>query len=184
MTLENVIAEAKALSLKSAHPQYIVDLGNEDFELHNRFTLEPGTKVYATYKKGEPVNEVKIKTQKDVETIKTEKPAKKEKKVAAKKVAAKKEKPAKKVAAKKEKPAKKVAAKKVAKNDEAEHPIKREIKGGACLVILEAIKKKACTKEQLAKLAKTKENNVPWYLGKIRNNGYKVTLTEAGYTAK
>lgn len=55
------------------------------------------------------------------------------------------------------------------------------IKGGAAKIILDAIKKNAQTKEQLAKLAKTKLTNVGWYLNKIKNNGHAVKLTDKGY---
>jgi len=93
-------------------------------------------------------------------------------------------------------PATKAAPKKLAKaaketkpvkksNGEVQHPRFRPIVGGAALTILEALKKgKPLTKEALAKLADTKVGNVPWYIGKIKNNGHKVEATESGYKLK
>ena len=81
---------------------------------------------------------------------------------------------------------KKVAAKKTAKkkSGSATRALDAPIQGGAAKVIFDAISKKAHTKEQLAKLADTKEGNIGWYLNKIRNNGHDVQNTEKGYIIK
>jgi hypothetical protein len=81
---------------------------------------------------------------------------------------------------------KKVAAKKATKKVKGEktRALDAPIKGGAAKIIFDAIKKKPHTKEQLAKLADTKETNISWYLNKIRNNGHDVQNTEKGYSIK
>lgn len=84
------------------------------------------------------------------------------------------------------KPVKKAAVKKVAKksNGEKVRALDAPIKGGATLLILQALKKKICTKQELAKVGKTKETNINWYLNKIKNNGHAVELTDKGYKLK
>lgn len=181
MDLLSAQKEAASKSAKSAHKQHIVLLPDGDFEVENDLSLEKGMDVYMTYHKGKRVEStavakasnkmepgaiekaVKNNTQPEVKNeVKTQN--KKEVKKETKKPA-----PAKKV---------KVAAKK--ETSEVEHPRFRPINGGAALEILNVLKKRSATKNELAKAAKTKEGNIPWYIGKIRNNKFNVIINEYG----
>lgn len=54
------------------------------------------------------------------------------------------------------------------------------VKGGAALEILNLLKKKQATKQEMAKVSKTKEANISWYISKLKNNGHKIQLSEEG----
>jgi len=182
MDLITANEKAKKLSLKSVHKQFVVLLPDGDFETENTLSIEDGADIYSEWVKGvkqesdKKVKSGSVKKELNQETTDEMKTAKKS--VPVKKVAPKKA--AKKVAAKKVGTVKKTVTEKDS-NGKAKHPRLQPIKGGAALEILNALKSKVCTKEELSKIAKTKIGNIPWYIGKIRNNGYKVEVTEKGY---
>lgn len=213
MDLVSAQEEAKKLSLKSGHKQFVILLKSGDFEVENALSIEPKMDIYSVWHKGKkvegPVAKIKLSPQDEEETPVAKAPKRAE--LPTKKELSKEVKQSNKETKQKEQetktteimttktkksPAKKAAPKKSAKvkketrpvkksNGEVQHPRFRPIVGGAALSILDALKKgKALTKEALAKIADTKVNNVAWYIGKIKNNGHKVEATESGYKLK
>jgi hypothetical protein len=68
MDLVDAQDEAKKLSLKSAHKQFVVLLQEGDFEVENQFSLEPKADIYACFYKGKKIDTPEtIRKFKDVE---------------------------------------------------------------------------------------------------------------------
>jgi hypothetical protein len=197
MDLITARAEALKLSKKSAHKQFVI-LVDDEFEVENTLSIEEKADIHATFYKGQEVKEEKgIKLPPTIKTVQVppsksnqvpttkQETAKRSADIKAEVIRQINSKEMKK--ALESKPSNKVAAKKVAaksKSTESVHARFRPIVGGAALDILNALKKKAHTKEELAKIAKTQVGNISWYIGKIKNNGHKVELGEKGYSIK
>lgn len=214
MDLVSAQEEAKKLSLRSAHKQFVVLLKSGDFEVENTLSIDPKADIYSVWHKGKKIEgptspKIKLPIQDEEPPVAkapkraelpTKKELAKEVKQSNKEIKQKENQSTIKtentMKTKEQKSAKKAAPKKLAKaeketrpakksNGEVQHPRFRPIVGGAALSILDALKKgKALTKEALAKIADTKVGNVAWYIGKIKNNGHKVEATESGYKLK
>ena len=202
MDLVSAQEEAKKHSLKSAHKQYVVLLKSGDFEVENALSVDAKMDIYSVWHKGKkvegPVAKIKLSPQDEEPPVakapkRAELPTKKElvkevkqankevkQKESEKEISQNKKQEIMKTKTKSTPAKKKVAPKKLAKAAKNFSPTVN-----AALTILDALKKgKPLSKNELAKIAGTKPENVSWYISKFNEHNFTVGDTENGFKLK
>lgn len=203
MDLVSAQEEAKKKSQKSGHKQFVILLKSGDFEVENALSIEPKADIYSVWHKGKKVDgpavaKIKLSPQDEEPPVakapkRAELPTKKElvkevkqtnkevkQKESEKEISQNKEQEIMKTKTKSTPAKKKVAPKKSVKAAKNFSPTVN-----AALIILDALKKgKPLFKNELAKIAGTKPENVSWYIGKFNDHNFIVEDTKNGFKLK